>query len=164
MNARFFSALSLCSALLLTLSCTTKEDMQAGRDISFAVSTTYSNGPATKTVFSGEDQDNNPIGMNSTAERIDWLDTDAIRIFCSQASLPGSSDKFADYKIVLNGSGQNNQAGIEPAAGNGLQWGSGSHDFYALYPSNTQNSTATITANGADGVTVTGVIPATQAA
>lgn len=153
-------------ALMGAVSCNKVEELEGnGSTIRFGVSTIYENGPATKTEYSGKDQNNNSISSTSTAERIDWLDTDKIRIQCAQASVEGSSDKYADYAITPGAAGTTriHTATISPLSGNGLQWGTGSHDFYALYPSTAQNSASTIALSGT-GATVGGTIPAAQTA
>ena len=152
-------------ALLGAVSCNKEKGVEgAGSTIRFGVSTVYENGPATKTEYSGKDENNKRISKDSQYERIDWVSTDQIRILCAQASVEGSSDKYADYAIAPSGAGttQIHTATITPV-GKGLQWGTGSHDFYALYPSTVQSSASTIAVNGT-GATVGGTIPATQTA
>ena len=152
-------------ALMGAVSCNKVEEMDGNSStIRFGVSTIYENGPATKTEYSGKDQSNNSISSTSTAERIDWLSTDKIRILSPQATLLDGSDKYADYQVNVSGSGtdQTHSASIAPI-GNGLQWGEGSHNFFALYPSPEQNSAAGICVDG-EGATVTGTVPAAQTA
>lgn len=147
--------------LMAASSCTEESFYGQGETIRFGVPTVYENGPATKTEYSGKDQDNNSISSSSTHERIDWLPTDKIRIACDQASLLGSSEHFADYKIIPEAtSGKTHIASLSPF-GNGLQWGRGRHDFYAFYPSGEQNSDANIALSGS-GAVVSGTIPVTQ--
>ena len=144
------------------VSCKKVEELEGNSStIRFGVSTIYENGPATKTEYSGVDMDGNSISLTSDYERIDWLATDKIRILCAQASVEGSSDKYADYAITPS-AGSPHTATIAPE-GKGLQWGTGSHDFYALYPSTVQNGASTIGVSGT-GATVGGTIPATQTA
>ena len=167
MKKQFNIVLTALSVITLmgVVSCNKVEEMEGnGSAIRFGVSTIYENGPATKTEYSGKDQSNNSISSTSTAERIDWLDTDKIRIQCAQASVEGSSDKYADYAITPGAAGttQIHTATISPLD-KGLQWGTGSHDFYALYPSTVQNGASTIAESGS-GATVGGTIPATQTA
>ena len=149
-------------ALAAAVSCSKESALEyEGADIRFGVSTVYENGPVTKTAYSGKDQNNNSISSTSTAERIDWLSTDQIRIMCNQATSISGGDKFADYKITPGStSGKEHKATIVPI-GNGLQWGTGSHDFYALYPSTRQNSAATIAVSGSNA-TIKGTIPTNQ--
>ena len=141
-----------------------KEAYSTGSIIRFGVSTTYNNGPATKTTYTGEDGDGLTITSTSQIERIDWLDTDQIRIACAQATVDGSEDKFADYKVTpVTGDNNAYKATISPATGNGLKWGEGNHTFFAVYPSNGQNSAANVTLS-TDGTkaTIHGSIPVEQ--
>ena len=156
-------AAGIAIAVSAAVSCV-KETEGEGGTIRFGVSTVYENGPATKTVYSGKDQNNQAISSTSTAERIDWVSTDKVRILCSQASLLSGSEKYADYGITPGDAGTSSSHGatINPV-GNGLQWGTGTHNFYAVYPSYVQNSASTIAVNGT-GATVTGSIPSSQSA
>ena len=52
-----------------TSSCTKEDDILDGTAICFGVSTSYSNGPATRTEYSGKDQSNSSISSSSTMER-----------------------------------------------------------------------------------------------
>lgn len=156
-------------ALLGAVSCNKEKAVEtAGSTIRFGVSTVYENGPATKTEYSGKDQSNNSISSTSTAERIDWLSTDKIRILCYHDTPVGSSDEqveYADYQIKLSGSGtdQTHSADLSPI-GNGLQWGEGVHDFIALYPSPAQLSGEHAQATLLNEDAVVSTIPATQIA
>lgn len=158
------TATSIAAVLIMAVSCIKESSIEGtGGTIQFGVSAVYENGPATKTEYSGKDQNNNSITSSSTAERIDWLSTDKIRILCSQASLVSGEDHYADYSITPGSiSGQKQSASIAPVSEDGgLQWGTGAHNFYALYPSKVQNTNATIAINGT-GATVTGLIPTSQ--
>lgn len=65
-------------------------------------------------------------------ERIDWEEGDLIRIVSPQAN-----GGYSDYVVsdVFNYDGTSSYAHIRNAQANGLTWGSGKHDFYAIYPS-----------------------------
>ena len=147
-----------------------------GREIRFGASTGYGNGIATRTEYSGNDELDRQVMSLSKWERIDWVSGfDQIRILCEQASANGPT---ADYDVVgPTKQGQKSVAGIEPASGNGLQWGEGTHHFYAMYPvpgmssnySFTDNnpvseSNAVIEPSADNGATVTGRIPSVQEA
>jgi len=154
--------------LLGAVSCNKEKAVEtAGSAIRFGVSTVYENGPATKTEYSGKDQDNNDISSTSTSERIDWLPTDQIRIGCYHDTPVSGRDEFeyADYQIELSGSGtdQTHSADLSPI-GNGLQWGEGGHDFIALYPSPAQMSEDQAQLTSLDKEGVVSIIPATQTA
>ena len=151
-------------ALLGAVSCNKEKAVEtAGSAIRFGVSTVYENGPATKTEYSGKDEDNNSISDDSDYERIDWVEGDVIRIVSPQATVVGSSEKkYADYAITPE-TDASSKATIDPVS-SGLQWGGEvSHNFFALYPSPEQNDVASISVVG-DGATVTGTVPAEQSA
>ena len=110
-----------------------------GTEIVFGASTLWQNDVQTRTEYSGRDERDGTIVKTSQYERIDWSDgTDMIRVLCEAASGKSDpSDKSASYVVsgVSTGSEkQKSEAGIEPADGNSLQWGTGSHTFYAMYP------------------------------
>lgn len=93
-------------------------------------------------------------------ERIDWESGDKIRIQCQQASEP--IDKYADYVTTAGtASGRYSTATISLASSNpiGLRWGSGTHEFYAVYPS--PETSGTVTTDAA-ATTFTGSILASQ--
>ena len=137
-----------------------------GKPVRFGVSTSYDNGVATRTEYSGD-----LIGSNPRIERINWVvDTDRIRILCEESP---ENPCYADYTITsaTNADGQrNSDATVEPSTGNGLTWGDASadHYFYALYPAATMDgvvgSEAVIAAAEGNKATVTGRIPASQTA
>ena len=164
--------------LLLAVSCQRElGDLgRKGREIRFGASTGYANGVATRTEYSGKDEEGRSIMSLSKWERVDWVSGfDQIRILCEQASANGPT---ADYDVVgPTTQGQKSVAGIEPAAGNGLEWGEGTHYFYAMYPvpgmssnySFTDNnpvseSNAAIEPSADNGATVSGKIPSVQEA
>lgn len=67
---------------------------------------------------------------------INWETGDKIRIACAQAA----QDKVADYIVqyITEGStsgDKESSATTLVKQGNGLQWGTGEHTFYAVYPS-----------------------------
>ena len=136
--------------------------MYAGQQINFSASTSYSNGPGTKTAYSGQF-----FGETTQFERIDWVGGDKIRIYSPEASHRYDTDlHYADYHIVastISDSGRTSSAGIAPEGipdtGNGLVWGDEpSYSFYALYPSPcTEGALVTMSDN-----TVSATIPAHQ--
>ena len=127
----------------------------------------------TRTEYSGKDEEGNDIGSSSNRERINWVSSDSIRILSPQALVQNngnfqqsasSSHSVADYAVVP-GSTENERhnATLAPVAGNGLQWGDGAHDFYAMYPVPAGSSQDALTYEQATGkVTLRGRIPATQ--
>lgn len=95
----------------------------------------------TRTVYSGATY---TVGTGGPVyERVDWvakdephgIEGDRIRISSAQCRLPDS--KYADYEVtaVSGTTGRNSTAQISPFRGQGLAWGEGTHDFYAIYPS-----------------------------
>ena len=95
-----------------------------GSSITFGASTGYANAPATKTEYSGLDENGGSIVSTSNYERIDWVaGSDRIRILCAAAG----NGPTADYAIAgtPTASGARSSAGITPVAENGLQGGGG---------------------------------------
>ena len=102
---KIIKAIVAGAALVALSSCVNEFTAEVG-EIKFGVNTTYGNGPATKTEYSGKDQNNNSICSTSTKERINWLSTDKVRILCQQASRVSGSEKYDDYMIVLGAEGK----------------------------------------------------------
>ena len=152
-----------------------------GTEIVFGASTLWQNDVQTRTEYSGRDERDGTIVKTSQYERIDWSDgTDMIRVLCEAASGKSDpSDKSASYVVsgVSTGSEkQKSEAGIVPADGNSLQWGTGSHTFYAMYPAagmesnygftdkTVQSSNAKLESVSGNRAKITGVIPSSQEA
>ena len=170
--------LLLLSLIALTsASCVNEmlEQAMAGQKISFTASTEYDNLPGTRTEYSGVDENGNSVTRTSAKERINWVDTDLIRIYSNEAVDRYSSNHYADYAITPGtNSGAVSNASISPATGNGLVWGTGSHNFYAVYPApgtkwkydTTQevgSGDVSITGSGSSAE-ISGSIPAAQTA
>lgn len=152
--------------LICISACNNESDLfSTKKQVRFGVSTIYENCQRTRTEYSGKDQNNNNISSTSTAERINWLPTDKIRIICEQA-LSSDNAKYADYTVTPKGNGTNqtHSARISPVeGGNGLKWGSGNHNFFALYPSTLQNTESEIISDASGTkATVYGTIPSDQ--
>ena len=139
--------------------CTPEElDWHAltGKAISFnAIAKTGAN--ETKTVYSGQSYS---VGSAARYERVNWVAGDTIRV--ASANCP---EVFADYAVseVSGDTDQSSSAQIVPAAasGNGLTWGEGTHDFYAVYPApGTEGTDAALAFAG--GTSATFSIPAIQ--
>ena len=71
-----------------------------GQIIVFTANTTYDNLPATKTEYSGIDENGHPVTGTSAKERINWVDTDRIRIYSDEATDRYSANHYADYVII----------------------------------------------------------------
>ena len=94
----------------------------AGNPLTKGTTDFYSN-----TYYGGEGS------VNAGKEAIYWSDGDIITIACAQAD----GLKTAHYSLVPNASDLR-KAMVYPTPSlnpNGLQWGSGQHFFYAIYPS-----------------------------
>ena len=149
---------------------------ESGDTIRFGASTGYENSKATRTEYSGLDENGSSIASTSRYERIDWVaGTDRIRILCEAAG----NGPIVDYAIdgAPTVSGQKSLAGIVPIGENDLKWGAGDHYFYSMYPapgtvSNyafTDNnpvveSKARLESASGNKATISGVIPAVQEA
>lgn len=111
-----------------------------GDTIAFRASADYDNGPETKTIYSGIEY--------GGKERIDWVNGDVLRIASDKARHPDGTS-YSDYQVA--GVSHNNQeisyASVKNVGDNGLHWGSGTHKFYAVYPSPAANSNISINNN-----------------
>ena len=144
--------------------------------ITIGASTSYVNEPATRTEYSGEDENGGIISSASQYERIDWVENkDLVRIVCPQAQdMYHDPIVTADYRIgTSSGSGRESAAGATPVSEEEtLYWGEGDHYFYALYPAagTTSNyhqgavteSESDIEYLSGNKARITGSIPATQ--
>lgn len=92
--------------------------------------------------------------VTSNIERIDWKAGDRIMLAMRNTENPTSTTQ--EYSINgISASGRYSKAGLEVyGGGDGLQWGTGKHYFWAAYP-----STAAL---GSGSMTVTGTIADTQ--
>ena len=145
--------------LLATLAVSCRKEAGTSRSgIVFQARSTSFVEPDTRTVFSGVSVE---TGDNKKTERIDWVEGDLIRVYCAEASLLDSpSTHFSDYAVTGQSTGGATcTATITSSAGNGLQWGSGSHTFYAMYPSPSTEGLSGVTFNNG---TMVLTIPATQ--
>lgn len=155
-----------------------------GGEISFSASTSYiSDSDETKTIYSGDRGGTPTFGQSQIyRERIDWVaGRDEIRILCNEARPPqnatvaghtdGNGNLWSDYLVTKATQAKATISPMRSAAGsaNGLQWGTGAHYFYALYPSPRKTAPTdsvqvlSMTVNRSTHVaTVTGFIPPTQ--
>ena len=102
-----------------------------GRDIKFGAQTSSSR-IATKTVYTGELVDGGDAHTGKI-ERIGWESGDLIRVVSQQAESPGSAD-YSLTPSTTNGKFHYADAAPTSGDGHGLQWGTGEHIFYAMYP------------------------------
>ncbi|MGP1393163.1 MAG: hypothetical protein ACTTK1_04260, partial [Candidatus Cryptobacteroides sp.] len=102
----------------------------------------------TKTDYSGHKE--NVGGKNY--ERIDWVAGDKVRIFGDNVLTSGGAPSEMVYKVtspsIKTGDASRSSASLEKesASTQGLHWGSGNADFYAVYPG---NSPAKVSASNA---------------
>ena len=121
--------------LLGAISCTKD---YSGRAIRFSAST-RPDAAYTKTAFSGV--------VTSDIERIDWVAGDKIMLAMKNDDVTNSQ---MAYDITgISADGRYSRAGLEKSGGGsgGLQWGTGTHDFWAAYPSTATVGDHTITSN-----------------
>jgi hypothetical protein len=146
MNKLLFKAptciIALAGMICLTASC---EKIGFSRQIRFNVVTAVPGASAdTKTAYSGD-------VTGSGVERINWTSGDVIRIASDVARTADARD-FADYAVTAgsieaDGIYSNVKVGATGADGTGLEWGSGDHHFWGIYPSHPisiSGSTATV--------------------
>ena len=102
--------------------------------------------PFSRTLYSGATYTENGV----TYERVEWeVNKDIIGIYCENAN----NVQYADYRIIALDNTKNQAANESHHAilarheqSSGLQWGTGEHEFFAIYPSPTipdQNGSAT---------------------
>lgn len=102
--------------------------------------------PSSRTLYSGATYTENGV----TYERVEWeVNKDIIGIYCENAN----NVQYADYRITALDGTKNQTADESHHAilarheqSSGLQWGTGEHEFFAIYPSPTipdQNGSAT---------------------
>lgn len=124
-------------AAALTVSCEQQEQpSHSGKAVRFTTSV------GTKTSLQGYAQDG--------IEAVLWEDGDVFTVWSDQATVSGSTQKSADYKVSAAGGAA---TAVNPASeGVELLWGDGLHSFYAGYP-----------AGHIDGNKLSGKIPSVQA-
>lgn len=145
-----FRAAIAAILLVVTASGCQKAAFKYGDNVSFRASTTSI---GTKADYSG--------AMSGTVERIDWEAGDKVHIACAEASYPPTG--YAEYlveDITTSGRYSNAKITVSPEDNPfGLQWGTGAHHFYAVYPSPIIGGVT----KSQDGKDVSGEIPASQA-
>ncbi len=135
-------------AILIVLAATScnKEQYWYGRKITFvAKSKGYmTKSQATKTAYAGEDE----TVDTKLRERIDWTKNDRIYVYCGSAINDGDDSHYAEYGVedFSAESDAVSKATIQPTDfANSMEWGTGTHDFYAMYPSPKGHATNTFT-------------------
>lgn len=178
---RIIGAVIALSTVLVLAGCTKERTLnhrEPGTPIVFGASGSWYNGLFTRTEYSGVDESGNAVSKNSEYERLDWkAGYDQLRILCEAAE----NGPSADYKLTgtPSVSAQKSLAKMECLAPNGLQWGTGDHYFYAMYPipgmksnydfgtettvsSSNVSMTSTTVSGSAPTARITGVVPAVQ--
>ena len=149
----------ICLAAIVAAACVKETPSllhEQGSSISFGASTEWENdgntrsrivlgeehSAPTRTEYSGKTENDAPISASGfSLERIDWSGgVDQIRILCQAAggghAMGGHADDYLITGSETNAAAKQNSraTGLAPAHGNGLQWGTGDHIFYAVYP------------------------------
>ena len=100
----------------------------SGLQIRFRASTSPK-APSTKTAYSGVNYDSS----GSVYERINWVDGDVIVLAMKNDEVGMASHEYSVNTISV--AGVNSKTDLEPyGAEHGLEWGTGTHDFWAGYP------------------------------
>ena len=117
----------LSGLLLVLLSCAREETSFLSEGIRFAV--VGADAADTKTIYEGTED---PVQHK---ERIDWISGDVVRIWSDRARAGLPPQDHADYKVITAApDGLRSVAEISPVV-DPLNWKSGAHHFYGLYPS-----------------------------
>lgn len=144
---------------LAMVGCTKENGNYAriGEPVKFGASTQYRNMLGTRTAYSGD--------VTNSIERIDWLNTDVIRIYSPQATREsaGNTVHWADYQINgFSSDTDHSRASVQVVQDKPLVWAEdGSQVFYSVYPSPGTEEGAGTELDGIAGE-FTGAIPATQ--
>lgn len=122
-----------------------------GSSASFELDADEDAGVKTRTIYTGDFYEEG----GKKFEKIHWVAGDKVKIYCDQASI-----KQLTYQVTAENSGVDTGAsgnyhktGLKPVGvENGMQWGTGEHTFYSVYPA------TEITYTDANTATVTGTI------
>ena len=126
--SRLLFSIAAAAVCLLGLSACSKS--YSGLAIRFRA-TTRPEAPATKTAYSGVNFDG---AGGKIYERIDWSDGDRIVLAMKNSETALASQEYSVNTIST--SGVNSKTNLMPyGSENGLTWGTGTHDFWAGYPS-----------------------------
>lgn len=164
MKAKLFAVMALASVALISCQNDDYEfennrPAKPGDEIVFGGTMEYKSTrtDVTRTVYGDK---------GSTGTEIKWYEGDMVRIYCAEANLGenGGDQKYCDYQVTdyitapggsnpnpVDGTYETNHStGLRtPDGSTGLCWGTGAHNFYALYP-----SPAMLNKNGEDNVVV----------
>lgn len=143
--------------------------VKPGDEILFNAVSDYSvDAQASRTLYSGATYTD---ANGNTYERIEWeVNKDIIGIYCDNAN----NVQYADYRITELDTEENQTVDKTHHAilarheqSSGLHWGTGNHEFFAIYPSPTipdQNgsSTSLVGRVSLEGNVLSGYVPTTQ--
>lgn len=133
---------------LLAVSCEKPVNV-SGKPVSFSAS-------VSEHAFSSTKASYGTAASTATSQPIEWTAGDFLTVYCQQCNGAKVSD-FQVSTVHPSGTASNSFAKVE-ASGAGLQWGTGQHTFYGLFPGvNVTGVTATIS-----GKNITGSIPVSQ--
>ena len=119
-------SIAAAAVCLLGLSACTKD--LSGLAIRFSART-RPEAPATKTAYSGATENSG----GKVYERIDWVDGDRIVLAMKNGEVGMTSQEYSVNTITV--AGVNSKTDLKPyGSENGLQWGTGTHDFWSGYP------------------------------
>ena len=126
MKKSIIISIAAVAACLLGLSACTKD--VTGLAIRFSART-RPEAPATKTAYSGATENSG----GKVYERIDWVDGDRIVLAMKNGEVGMASQEYSVNTITV--AGVNSKTDLKPyGSENGLQWGTGAHDFWSGYP------------------------------
>ena len=131
---------ALCASLLCASSCLRDPSFDNSSAVKFKAFARSSSAAATKTQYAGG---NVATGQK---ERLNWVAGDLVSLTSPQAD----GKKKADYKIASHGT-PDSEYSVSTLQNltektNGLQWGTGTHFFYGVYPATESISNNVITA------------------
>lgn len=130
----YFSIAILFVAPLLTFGCEETSETPSNDVLDEIVFGISANVEATRSEYSGLDENGQTITSSSKSEKINWLDTDKVRVSCAQAMYSGAN-RFIDYCVSPLGEGAT-KASLLPISSEKMLWGETfPHLFYASYPS-----------------------------
>ncbi len=158
MKNKYLIGASLVMAALLSASCVEEKNYNEirvpGEPIRFSAQTGYVNGDGTRTEYSGALYDN-----SNGYERIDWVNNDPMKIIYVQ----GTEENAANYKVTGVTADNVDSYAQVTVDGTELLWGSGSgaNKFYAMYPTQAKNASASLQKVG-NNYRATGTILPTQ--
>lgn len=119
----------LAGLLLAVFSCTREEDSLLKEGIRFTAVGAES--ASTKTAYEGTED------PTEHKERIDWIAGDRMRVWSNRARAGVPPQDNADYEVKTVSTSGLESVGTVEAMHDPLNWKSGAHIFYALYPSPT---------------------------